>query len=94
MKVKIRNFKYKLYFVIILLTIYFKSIGLANEVINQKDFSISLIKRKILYSKTSILEKSQNTLEDNSKEEKSNSFNINILNYIKQENMRDNIHGK
>ena len=94
MKVKIRNFKYKLYLVIILLTIYFKSVGLANEVINQKDFSISLIKRKVLYSKTSILEKSQNTLEDNSKEEKSNSFNINILNYIKQENMRDNINGK
>ena len=94
MKVKLRNFKYKLYLVIILLTIYFKSVGLANEVINQKDFSISLIKRKVLYSKTSILEKSQNTLEDNSKEEKSNSFNINILNYIKQENMRDNINGK
>ena len=94
MKVKIRNFKYKLYLVIILLTIYFKSVGLANEVINQKDFSISLIKRKILYSKTSILEKSQNKIEDNSKEEKSNSFNINILNYIKQENMRDNINGK
>ena len=94
MKIRIKNFKYILCIYIILLTSFFKSVVLADDIINQKDISFSLTKRKILYSKTRILEKSNNSLQDNSKKETNNSFNINILNYIKQENQKDTINGK
>lgn len=94
MKIRIKNFKYMIYIYIILLTPYFKSVVLADDIINQKELSFSLTKRKILYSKTRILEKSNNSLQDNSKKETNNSFNINILTYIKQEKQKDTINGK
>ena len=83
MKIKIRNFKYIIFIFITLFTIYFKSVGLAYETINQKDFSISLIKRKVLYSKNYIDDKSANSLLDNSSKELNNSINVNLFNFYK-----------
>lgn len=83
MKTKFKNFKYMIYIYIILLIFYFKSIGIAYETVNHKDFSISLIKRKSLYSKTSIEDKSANSLLDNSNKETYNSININLFNFYK-----------
>lgn len=83
MKIKIRNFKYIIFIFITLFTIYFKSVGLAYETINQKDFSISLVKRKVLYSKNYIDDKSANSLLDNSSKELNNSINVNLFNFYK-----------
>ena len=83
MKIKLRNFKYIIFIFIALFTIYFKSVGLAYETINQKDFSISLIKRKVLYSKNYIDDKSANSLLDNSSKELNNSINVNLFNFYK-----------
>ncbi len=83
MKIKIRNFKYIIFIFITLFIIYFKSVGLAYETINQKDFSISLVKRKVLYSKNYIDDKSLNSLLDNSFKELNNSINVNLFNFYK-----------
>ena len=83
MKIKLRNFKYIIFIFITLFIIYFNSVGLAYETINQKDFSISLVKRKVLYSKNYIDDKSANSLLDNSSKELNNSINVNLFNFYK-----------
>ena len=95
MKIKLRNFKYIIFIYIALLTIYFNSISLAYETINQKDFSISLIKRKVLYSKNYIDDKSANSLLDNSNKELTNSINVNLFNFYKINKIKEEFtHGK